>query len=944
MFVDADGNGTLSYVWRFNGNPMAGKTSRSLGLGIVTPAQAGMYDCVVTNRVNGISTSVTSNSAEVIVISEPAAPTLTVTSAVLTNSTGHGASTQSQAGVTYTWVISHGVITAGAGSNEITFSAQGPGRIQLALTVSNLAGAKTAVRNILVADALPLDTIFAQQTVHPGTGNIRASAPDAAGQTYAWTPQNGSASISVTSSTTSATLAYTSGSATGSYSLALNSIDEAQRTTTVTRTLSVATNVFLKDPRDASPRSLHTATLLHDGRVLIAGGDAGVPDNTLVLAPGSQSRVLDSVELFDPATRTFASVASLAPRLGHTATLLNDGRVLHAGGTNGATAFLGSSQIFDPKTRTWATVGALNTPRAFHVATPLADGRVFVVGGVDVGGALAAAEIYDPVAETWTPVASMNTTRVMHSATRMRNGKILVVGGRNGSSGNAVRDSAEIYDPVANQWHAAAAGGQGNATGAVLLPSGKVLQLPNFIYDPALDTWELSVLHDGNTIGTSTATATLLPDGRVVGTGSFFYSNSYQPAIYDPAKHLWDHLSFYAGGSFSTTTALTDGKIFELGGIGRGGGTNYQSLALAAVLDPSADARVSLGSGAHIGASAAAARLADGRVLIAGGYTSRSSSNPSNPTTESDIFDPATNQWARVAPMLTARGGHTATKLATDQILVVGGHHSQAGVLASAERYDPQTNTWQAASGLSIRRHRHTASVLNDGRVLVAGGSDSTASCSCTTFQSAADLYDAVANSWNATDPLITARYDHTATRLPDGRVLVVGGFGGIPDTLQASGAVLDSAEIYDPTSGTWSAVAAMSVARTEHTAMLLPSGRVLVVGGTDGTTTFTSAEVYDPTSDTWSPVAPMAVARRSHAAVDLGNGKYLMVGGLNSSSSPVFGVGNGEVYDPVADVWLPVTPMAVARHKFSAIAIGSGRALIVGGALNHQGVPEFYQ
>jgi N-acetylneuraminic acid mutarotase len=228
--------------------------------------------------------------------------------------------------------------------------------------------------------------------------------------------------------------------------------------------------------------------------------------------------------------------------------------------------------------------------------------------------------------------------------------------------------------------------------------------------------------------------------------------------------------------------------------------------------------------------------------------------------------------------------------------------------------------------------------------VLVAGGSDSNSPCSCTTFRSEVDLYDADSDTWEATGALITARYDHTATRLPNGMILVAGGFGGLPDPLHTGGAPLNSVELYDPSTGTWSAAAAMTVARTQHTATLLASGRVLVTGGTDGTTTHASAELYDPATDTWSPAASMAVERHSHSALDLGNGKVLVVGGFNASSSPVFGVAGGELYDPITNTWISSGSMAIPRQKFSAISLGGGRVLIVGGEPNYEGVPEFYE
>jgi hypothetical protein len=172
----------------------------------------------------------------------------------------------------------------------------------------------------------------------------------------------------------------------------------------------------------------------------------------------------------------------------------------------------------------------------------------------------------------------------------------------------------------------------------------------------------------------------------------------------------------------------------------------------------------------------------------------------------------------------------------------------------------------------------------------------------------------------------------------------VAGGFGGTPNTLQNTGAVLASTELYSPTAGTWSPAAPMHTARSNHTATLLPSGLVLVAGGSSGMTATATAEVYDPVADTWTPVASLATARQSQSAVLLPTGNVLLVGGFNTSSSALFGIGTAELYNPVANTFTPAGSMVTIRQGFTLSVLGDGRAMLVGGLPNLPGTPEFYK
>jgi len=172
-------------------------------------------------------------------------------------------------------------------------------------------------------------------------------------------------------------------------------------------------------------RFSHTATLLPDGTVLVAGR---LSEETPPLDPNQT--VMTSVEIYDPVANTWSAGPSMTtPRSNHTATLLPNGAVLVAGGQSATSGYTTSVEIYDPAAADFSAVTSMTAGRESHTATLLTNGTVLVAGGEDAGGPMALAEIYDPVAKVWSPVASMNNARVSHTATRLPNGLVLAAGG-----------------------------------------------------------------------------------------------------------------------------------------------------------------------------------------------------------------------------------------------------------------------------------------------------------------------------------------------------------------------------------------------------------------------------------------------------------------------------------------------------------------------------------
>lgn len=282
------------------------------------------------------------------------------------------------------------------------------------------------------------------------------------------------------------------------------------------------------------------------------------------------------------------------------------------------------------------------------------------------------------------------------------------------------------------------------------------------------------------------------------------------------------------------------------------------------------------GTRAAVTTSFATALLPNGKVLVAGGSDANN-----NSVVTTALYDPVGNAWAAGPNLLTARSGATATVLANGTVLVVGGDKLVAGAasprLASAEVYDPVANTWTAVGSLATARAYHTATLLPDGRVLVAGGQDINY-----LMIASAELYDPATKTWLPASSLASARAYHTATGLPDGRVLVAGGTGG------GTGAwsYLASAEVYDPAADTWSTTGSLTVVRSMgHVAALMPTGKVLVAGGNSGTAALANAELYDPATGAWTATGSLATTRHFPAITVMQDGKAMVSGGLSGST-----------------------------------------------------------
>jgi len=221
---------------------------------------------------------------------------------------------------------------------------------------------------------------------------------------------------------------------------------------------------------------------------------------------------------------------------------------------------------------------------------------------------------------------------------------------------------------------------------------------------------------------------------------------------------------------------------------------------------------------------------------------------------------------------------------------------------------------------MNTPRFGHTATLLPDGRLLVTGGADGTYHT-----LASAERFDPATGVWTPMPDMHTSRFWHTATLLPNGRLLVAGGMTGDASDPQNVD-VVTSTETFDPASATWALTGNMHVARAMHSATLLRDGRVLVAGGATGTGFTSSAELYDPATGQWTLTGGMNAARFGHSATLLMDGRVLVTGG--SGGSPL---SSAEIYEPATGMWSLTAPMSTARAAPTATLLPDGRVLVVG-------------
>ena len=647
-----------------------------------------------------------------------------------------------------------------------------------------------------------------------------------------------------------------------------------------------ATGLFTATGNLNTARTLHTATLLPNGFVLIAGG------------VDSNGNVIASAELFNPASGgsfTLSSHPMTAARRFHSATRLNNGNVLIAGGDAGFTE-TASAEVYDFNNDTFtATAGPMTEPRENASAVLLSSGLVLISGPTNT------ADLYDPVANTFAATnGKMTTSRFFHASTLLQNGVVLVAGGVTTLNHNAfATQTAELYDPSSGLF--SATGSMTTTFGgptAITLLDGRVLLTGN---DDTTQNQIINNLYDPNTgqfsstaslaVARSYATATLLPNGMVLETGAKYSGVGNSAELGD-----------FAPGTFLPANGMNAAREFH--------------TAIGPILG--------------------------GGVFIAGGRNANGALASTEIYFDGSFVPLVSMQHGRVFHSTTFFGANASQSL--EGVVIFGGQDQNGSVRDTTDFYQftaaggtpPHVSVSFPFPASGHPRAGHGASFFIDTTsqpsILVSGGIDASGH-----VRGDADVFTSPASNptWTPTaGALQVGRAFHTSTALLDGTILLTGGKA-------SDGSVLNSAEIYSPTTRMFALTTnSMIHPRMFHTATLMTDGQVLLTGGTDGNfPDLNSSEIYDPSNGAFTPAGPMIIPRIFQSATKLNDGDILISGGESNSSfvaSTNFSSGSftAEIFGEVLDGFaLTQGPMLNEHIGHTSTLLPNGLVLIAGGA-----------
>jgi fibronectin type III domain protein/galactose oxidase-like protein/Kelch motif protein len=812
----------------------------------------------------------------------------------------------------------------------------------------------------------------------------------------------------------------------------------------------------------AVARGGHTATLLttgtNSGNVLICGGQSG-PAETVITA---------TCDMFDTSANTFSPVTSMnSPRMAHTANLFSSGRVFVSGGRyySGGFIYLPDNEIYDSVNNVWAPVDSLAEGRALHSATVLNNGNVMIAGGYNAVdqydtfsideeatkenqnqvnlGYLGSVEMFDPggarVPLSGSDFNVMPYRNSSHGAVLRPDGRVNFVGGYGNFPVSYFKVAPIIEEgsyldltPIPGTLSSATISGGDLGFPLELQLSREVsgrLVNANIYFSQPIDIEDPSITIEGVDIFLERSTSVI--DGMPIikdedsGVGGVFTNivnltgmeNSvplsqvvfplaevdpeidivggagsvlnFSPDIGESEEadltggSLTLDLAFqvspiYIGGTITATAKITAGTITD--------DLNYWTVTLA----PDAGVGIPGGVSTPFTTSIITPITVDGTLYGLAEQTGVVFSSlegrifnttitvinsPVNPTgtdtadsftmdleyTASKIqltledkenaysFDQSTvvvremifadklnyapdeSEWEidLNAPFLPVFS-HNLVFTPADDLATVGGKNCEADTTTfcdrGTKRFDPINNsviyvnlkhgTWEEVEELNTKRAFHTSTLLPDNSILTCGGSDGTQPLNT------CELLNPISHSWNYVYPMTYTRSNHTATLLANGTVLIAGG------KLNSSTAAINNVDIYYPDTYKFIETTPMNSNRANHTATLLPDGNVLVSAGSSMSGYSDTSEIYITTSATWQTVGSLAKARSQHTATLLKNGNVMVVGGINSGA-----LNTTEIFNPTTKSWSAGPNLNMKRYDHATNLLKDGRVFVSGGS-----------
>jgi hypothetical protein len=691
-----------------------------------------------------------------------------------------------------------------------------------------------------------------------------------------------------------------------------------------------ATGIFTPTGSLNTARYGHTATLLNNGMALIAGGN-----NTSYLA---------SAELYDPATGTFTPAGSLHnTRYLHTATLLNNGMVLIAGDYSNLTA---TAELFEPTSLTPPNLVSITVTPASSTITPGETQPFLATGTFNDNSTQQLASVTWSSSDNTIATITNDSSNQGHAYAVAQGTATLnaCTGSVCGLTTLTVGAPALVSIAVSPANPTISVGGAQQFTATGTYTDNSTRDLTNSVTWLSSNTVVAAINASGYASSIGQGSTTISANSGTIGASTTLTVTAVAPVLVglqisptNPSVPLGNTQQFTVTAVYSdssaqnvTTSVTWSSSNTGVASISAGGlasGLSQGSSTISAAYNGiSASTALTVGPPAIVGTgSMNAARayhtatlLSNGKVLIAGGF------NGSNALSSAEIYDPATGLFTLTGNMTTARYSHTATLLPNGKVLIAGGY--RLTYLKTAEVYDPATGVFTPTAGsMSLTRENHSATLLPNGKVLIAGGWNGSA-------LSETELFDPNSGTFTGAGGMLNGRYLHTATLLSNGKLLIVGGLGTAPPSLGTS-------ELYDPSTNSFTATGSLQQARDQHQAVLLQNGQVLVGGGnvcrssSGGTTcdSLSSAEIFDPSSGTFATTGAMLTALGlGHTFVLLNNGDVFVSGGeLWSTRTPY---ASTELFHPTAGTFVSSENMTVPRAQHTAILLQTGKVLLAGG------------